>query len=90
MVDTHSNSFTVPAPQALYACSRGLHSTPANGGTHACRHTLTMSHAVYDELDLSEVKFLETLFESEDSKIYKVDVHGHVCVLKVVSSSLPA
>lgn len=46
-----------------------------------------MSTQMDYELNLqpSDVKFLETLKEGENSTVFKVLVHHKICVLKVVS-----
>lgn len=47
-----------------------------------------MSRAIFDDLDLKEVKFLERLNKGEFSKIFRVEARGQVCVLKVVGLRL--
>lgn len=38
------------------------------------------------ELDPNEVTFLEKFQDSRNSVVFKVSVHGRICVMKVVSA----
>lgn len=49
-----------------------------------------MPHKIIEDLELSQVTFLELINHGKYSKIYKVEVQGRVCVLKVVRTSREA
>lgn len=47
-----------------------------------------MPHQIEEDIQLSDITFLETINEGKFSGIYKVEYKGRVCVLKVVSCDL--